>query len=258
MPGVLALGPFSPFSPHCQRLAPRAVPGQRFLVSPPLPPACVGRAGGGAGRPRWPCCPSGPQAGHRLTMRGDVARAVPIPALGTCWWLPVPCGRGGAMPCVVARSGRRAPALGCRGARAGCSAHGATSPALLPLGCALGVSPGQLVALGTRRVLLARRTTVVSPWLGRRLQLQKMGLHPSQARSKMAFWGRRGTTRPGMLLCAPAAAAPVARHAGGCSARPPTQNTACLGPWHTPVACLPCTRPLPGTGVCSGHSQARF
>lgn len=179
-----------------------------------------------------------------------MARIVPIPALGTCWWLPVPCGRGGAMPCGVARSGRRAPAPGCWGARAGCSAHGATSPALPPPGRALGIPPGWPVALGTHRVLLARCATAVSPWLGRRSQLQKMGLHPRQPSSKMAFWGRRGTTRPGMLLSAPVVAAPAARHTGGCSARPPTQNTARLGPWHTPVACSPHASVLPGSGVC--------
>lgn len=125
-----------------------------------------------------------------------MARIVPILALGTCWWLPVPCGRGGAMPCGVARSGRRAPAPGCRGARVGYSTHGATSPALPPPSRALGVPLGWPVALGTHRVLLAHCATAVSPWLGRRSQHQKMGLHPSSRALKWHFGGGGGLRVP--------------------------------------------------------------
>lgn len=97
-------------------------------------------------------------------------------------------------------------------------------------------------AMGMCWLLLAPRTAAVpwaepaSPWLGRRLLLQKMGLHPAQKKSKMAFLEGRRTTGPGMLHCAPAKAA---RHAGGCSAGwgrdpdPPYPNT--LGPGSQPA-----------------------
>lgn len=55
-------------------------------------------------------------------------------------------------------------------------------------------------------LLAAPRTPAqpASPGPGRRLLLQKMGLHPAQKKSKMAFLEGRRTTDPGMLYCAPA------------------------------------------------------
>lgn len=138
--------------------------------------------------------------------------------------------------------------------------------------CCWQVSPGQLAAAGTCRQLLAPCAApmplaeLASPRLGRRLPLQKMGLHPAQRRSKMAFLeGGRRTTGPGMLHCAPAEAAPVAQHAGGCSAswgrgpEPPYRNTACLGSWSRATGSLSPLRDIPSSVAlaCPTHPPSQ-
>lgn len=153
-----------------------------------------------------------------LSQRGPAVPRVPQPGSRSPWGEE--CSGEQRAPVLVLGAHSCLPAVGGVGAMLQSFwqllAAGEHSLDTAPTGrCPLSPAPGvchqggwslgdRLAAPGAAAVPWAQPA---SSWLGRLLLLQKMGLHPAQEKSKMAFLEGRRTTGPGRLHCAPAKAA---------------------------------------------------